>query len=79
MYMMARPFLAAEDVRANIHRKVARQCIHRFMIIHVVREDESHDRRFLMLDVVISRFVKEITELHRLFPYSAESLLAKAR
>ena len=68
VYMTAHPFLAAEDARANFHRKVVRQYIHRFMVIHVVQEDESHDRRFLMLDVAVPLFVKEITELHPLVP-----------
>jgi hypothetical protein len=72
--MMARPFLAAEDARANLHRKVARQCIHRLMIIHVVREDGSHNRRFRFSDVVVPLFVKGITEPHHPCPDSVASL-----
>ena len=38
------------------------------VFIDVVLEDESNDRRFFIVDVAISRFVEEITELHRLIP-----------
>jgi hypothetical protein len=33
-----------------------------------VRENESNDRRFFILDMAISRFVEEITELHCFIP-----------
>jgi hypothetical protein len=33
-----------------------------------VLENKSNDRRFIILDMAISRFVEGITELHRLVP-----------
>ena len=64
MYMTPPPFAAAENARAHFDWKVIRQHVHRCMFIDVVREDEPHDRCFITLDLVISSFVQEITELH---------------
>ncbi len=66
--MTTQPFLPTEDARAHLHWKRIRQHVHRFMFMDVVLEDESNDRRFFIVDVAISRFVEEITELHRLIP-----------
>ena len=66
--MMTTPFDAAEDARAHFHWEAVRQHVHRFMVINIVRENESNDRRFFILDMAISRFVEEITELHCFIP-----------
>ena len=67
-YMTTQPFLPTEDARAHLHWKRIRQHVHRFMVIDVVLEDEFNDHRFFIVDVTISRFVEEITELHRRTP-----------
>lgn len=67
-YMTTQPFLPTEDARAHLHWKRIRQHVHRFTFIDVMLEDEFNDRRFFIVDVTISRFVEEITELHRRTP-----------